>query len=684
MWIYALTIFLSAFLLFQVQPLIAKIILPWFGGSAAVWTTCMMFFQVALLLGYLYAHGIRKYLPTRIQVYLHLALLLLSAAFLPILPHESWKPTGYADPVGRIVLLLTVTVGLPYFLLSTTSPLLQAWFVADPGRSEKEFPYRLYALSNAGSLLALLSYPFLFEPAFTVKQQSFLWSAGYGAFILLCGAIAWKALLGGTPAAVPQESVYEEAVPSPGWKLYALWLLLSACSCILFLSFTNRLTQDVAPVPFLWILPLSLYLLSFILCFGVRQWEWRWYTLIIPPLAFGALALSFSAEFKETALQMLVPQLVICMFVLCLICHGELARTKPHPNYLTNFYLMISIGGALGGLFVGYVAPQIFNDFHELSLGIGLCAFITLVRLYWNPRRGWLYPTWIISGALSATLLVFLYNQSLDFNRGMRVAARSFYGVLRVGDTWEDKTYTRRRSLWNGMIRHGIQFLDPPEMKNFPTTYYGPLSGIGLVLNDKVPPRRVGLVGLGIGTLAAYGGPGDVYRFYEINPVVVLVARSQFSYLKDSAARVEIVPGDARLSMEHEPKQAYDVLAIDAFSGDSIPVHLLTKEAFAVYFRHLKKGGILAIHITNSYLNLAPIVKRAAMEYGKTAAVIRSPEKENGAIYLADWVLVTDQPGFFDRPDVKPVARDIPVPANFRLWTDDYSNLLQIIRPLNE
>jgi SAM-dependent methyltransferase len=693
MALYAVTIFLSAFLLFQVQPLIAKIILPWFGGSASVWTTCLMFFQVALLLGYLYAHGMIRYLSGKAQALVHIGLLAGSACFLSITPKDSWKPHGPENPALRIVLLLLVTVGLPYFLLSTTGPLLQAWYARPKSfRSDGEtglsaapvqFPYRLYALSNAGSMLGLLTYPILIEPYFTTHQQSFIWSAGYFLFALLCGAIAYRSR---ERIPIPSESTEQPEAPRPGLGQRLIWILLSACSCILLLSITNRLTQDIAPIPFLWVVPLSLYLLSFIICFGVKTWEWKPLYLIVPPLTLVALTLGLTRGFRDVDIRALVPQFSLGLFVLCLVCHGELARSKPHPRYLTSFYLMISLGGALGGIFVGLIAPVIYKDYYELQIGIFLCAVLSAFLIYRDPTWNWrLAPmrwrnrVWLLASTAFLTILLGLLTNVGQTSPTSRRVARNFYGVLRVEDSKENKTDLSRK-LTHGVINHGEEFLSP-DRRDEPCSYYGPFSGVALALNrENLPPTmRVGIVGLGTGTLAAYGRPGDVYRFYEINPLVVEIARSDFYYLKDSKAKIEIALGDARLSMEREPPQNYDVLAIDAFSGDAIPIHLLTQEAFRLYFRHLKPNGVLAVHVSNRYLNLAPVVEKLGASLGKQVRMVHSSSSDRYNITEAFWVLVTSSPHYFDQGIMNVAARPIAPRSDLRLWTDNYSNLFQIL-----
>ncbi len=627
-FLYASTICLSAFLLFAIQPVIAKVILPWFGGTGAVWTACMLFFQVALLAGYAYACWSVRWLGPKAQAALHVALLGASLLLLPVTPRESWKPAGSEEPALRILALLAATIGLPYFLLSTTGPLLQAWYArSDRGAA----PYRLFALSNLGAMLALASYPVAVEPLLATRQQTRWWSAAYAGFVLLCGLAA---LHSGRPGL---EDPTEAGEP-PSWNLQLLWVALAACASTLLLAVTNHLSKNVAPIPFLWVLPLGLYLLSFILCFEGRGWYRRDWFLRLLLAAFAALSYGLS-EYGETArLGVVISIFAAALFVCCMVCHGELAALKPHPRYLTSFYLMVSLGGALGGAFVGLVAPHFFRGRYELPIGMAGCAFLPALVLYRraapaapSARAGFgrqpgpsgagrdAEARWAAAG-LGAALLLYLAIQIRSARGDARVLVRNFYGVLRVSDSGPT------RVLSHGVVNHGEQFMQP-ELRRQPTAYYGPQSGGGLALLDggRPWPQRVGVIGLGAGVLAAYGRSGDYYRFYEINPLVIELASSEFSFLRDCPARVETIPGDGRLSLEREPDQQFDVLVLDAFSGDSVPVHLLTQEAFVLYFRHLKKGGVLAVHASSTYLDLAPVVDLAARELGRPARLVASP-----------------------------------------------------------
>ncbi|HWB83442.1 MAG TPA: fused MFS/spermidine synthase [Bryobacteraceae bacterium] len=675
MLLYALTILVSAFLLFQVQPVIAKIILPWFGGSAAVWTTCLLFFQMVLLLGYLYAHAVVRYLKPRMQMVLHAGLLVLSALALPIYPSSSWKPMGAEDPTFRILGLLAVAVGLPYFLLSTTGPLLQAWYAR---RYKGAMPYRLYALSNAGSMFALLSYPVMFEPVYTSHEQAAMWSIAYGVFVVLCALTAIRS--GNMPAL----EIAPETSPAgkPGRKQYAYWLLLPACASVLLLAITNHLSQNVAAIPFLWVLPLSLYLLSFILCFEGRGWYRRNPYLQLFAVAIGAMAYGMSGNLDSV--ELLVVLYSIGLFLCCMVCHGELVRLKPHPRYLTHFYLMISAGGAVGGILVGLIAPHVFDAYYELQGGLVACAIVVVLALHADPELRWFarwrQPAPLVACVLTIALAGYLGSQIRDSTKDARVLVRNFYGGLKVSDSGPASDPDATRTLTHGTINHGEQFLNPNK-RDLPTTYYGPPSGIGVAIQakEKTGPIHVGVIGLGTGTIASYGRPGDVYRYYEINPLVIGIAHTQFTFLPDCKASLDVVLGDARLSLEREPPQHFDVLAVDAFSSDSIPIHLLTREAMSLYFRHLKPDGILAVHISNRYLDLEPVLAGEMKALGVNARVVDTDDDDSQDLFGATWVLLTKPEPGFDKAEMEGSAAIEPA-RNVRLWTDDYSNLFQILK----
>ncbi len=734
---FALTIFAGAFLLFQVQPLIGKYILPWFGGSPGVWTTCMLFFQVLLLGGYAYAHVVSRKLKPRTQAIVHLALLVVALVALPITPSDAWKPKASGDPTWHILLLLTVSIGLPYLVLSSTGPLMQEWFRRTaPGAS----PYRLYALSNVGSLLALVSYPFYFEINFTRQAQAQFWSWGLVVYALCCAACAFK-LWRTAPAAAGEHTAASEPaapVPAPTPGQRAMWVALPACASILLLAVTNKMCQDVAPTPFLWVLPLALYLLSFIISFDSPRWYSRFYYTLALAGAAGAVCY---ALFQGADLG-IVQQIAIysaMLFVGCMICHGEVYHLKPHPQHLTAFYLMISVGGALGGLFVALVAPAIFNNYYETHLSVALTVLLLLV-LSWRGRAAltplrwellfwlltlagtwfaawrWSNLAWAIFGAVAAVLLFLRWRgrafnwhlmacgwiaggltalvlalgmQIRDASRGALVTARNFYGVLSVFQYEQERPESHYYLLLHGRITHGLQFASPARAREI-TSYFGPRSGLGLAMKHYPDQKgmRVGVLGLGVGTLAAYGKPGDYYRIYEINPQVRDIAYKPFTYLETSPAKVELVMGDARLSMENEPPQNFDILIMDAFSSDAVPIHLLTKEAFAIYQRHLKPGGAIIVNISNRYLELRPVVENAAQAFGYRSHHINSEdgggdEEMEGAwwLYGATFMVLSKNQAFMDTPELVSAASP-PATGTKKipLWTDDYASMFSILQ----
>jgi len=839
---FALTIFLSAFLLFQVQPLIGKYILPWFGGTSGVWTTCLLFFQIVLLIGYAYAHFLGK-LPWKRQAAVHLVLLAVALVFLPIEPAQHWRPVDGHAPTLRILLLLAATIGLPYMVLSSTGPLLQNWFSATyPGRS----PYRLYSLSNVGSLLALITFPIFVETNLSRQYQVWSWSIGFGAFALCCGWCAAAMIRRKDPVPLPlREGLGEgraesaaanvrthvdatlppplpgregsKARPSPA--VITMWLLLSAAGSAMLLATTNQLTAEVAVVPFLWVIPLALYLVTFIICFDNERWYSRTVfgsmLLLSAPIAIVLLYQGVSAH-----LWLQITGYSGCMFACCMTCHGELVRSKPDPKYLTLFYLLISAGGALGGLCVAVLAPLLLNGYYEYHFALFAAVAMTIVAWAragivsrstgalslwpyiaaavgvsvagiataaaasnaiatwpWHEPMAFLADAWtvvkeqtpaVLGGALGVIGLIILaaLGDRLRSSWGDRPAfgfaglavaavmlgvallvqagkshdesiytARNFYGVLHVevepdwNITYDDaagnpvaEDLGPQHKLVHGRIMHGFQFRKPPQ-SGWPTSYYARNSGVGIAIDEH--PRRldpdpknktlhIGCIGLGTGTLASYGQPGDKVRIYEINPAVEEVARTWFTYLKDSGANpdVKVVLGDARVMLERELErgevQQFDVLAVDAFSSDAIPVHLLTKECAALYFKHLKPDGILALHISNRFIDLEPVTHGLAKEFNKQIIYISNSSDHNTAANSSSWVLLTDNKEFAENPavllDAEPWKWEEKVTAEHLesvrhesgkkelevgdknpqfvrtiLWTDDFASLWELL-----
>jgi hypothetical protein len=682
------TIFLSAFLLFLVQPIIAKQIIPWFGGTSAVWATCMMFFQVTLLMGYAYSDFVVRRIQPRTQSLFHIGLLLAALLALPIIPDEGWKPTEYANPTLQVFMLLLFTVGLPYFALSTTGPLLQAWYV-------RRFPgngvYRLFALSNLASLAALVSYPFVIEPYFTTRQQSWGWSIGFALFALSCMLGAWNgrrdAGVTSPPAVLPGEAATGTPPSSAAPRAvdYLTWLSLAALGSTLLLSVTNHITQNVASVPLLWILPLSAYLLTFILCFDRQGWYRR--RLIIPPLmlllvvmAWGLAAPSGYLGVKFSVLAYILGLFFICMFV-----HGELARRKPAPSHLTRFYLMVSLGGVLGSFFVSTVAPYVFSHYFELPIALvvtGLVLMIVLHRYFAGRRLA--YGILAVSGFGTFFTGYFGWLHYSDVSENAVHMQRNFYGTLSVISYTVDSPEDEVRDLVNGTILHGRQF-SAAEKRNKPTTYFGEGSAPAYALEKmKDRPLNVGVVGLGVGTVALYGKPGDYFRFYELNPQDKEIAQHYFSYLHDSPARTDVVLGDGRLSLERELKEGragqFDILMLDAFNSASVPVHLLTREAMDLYRLQIKPDGVIIFNTTNAFLNLPPLIKRIADDVGMQAIKIAyRPERHLYHLLPSNWVLVTRNERILEDLKIQPNAQPVRPLYGLRPWTDDYSNLFQIL-----
>jgi hypothetical protein len=642
----------------------------------------MLFFQLVLLLGYLYAHLLHKLAPRR-QALVHLSLLTAGILTLPIIPNASWMRSGIGNPSLTILALLSVTVGMPYFLLASTSPLLQAWYA----RSHKSgMPYRLFALSNAASLLALLSYPFLIEPNLPSPRQGMIWSGAFVCFAALCGITAWR-----SSAERPVESEAADVAEKPApegssWIARLLWLGLSGAASILLLAVTTHLTQDVAAIPFLWILPLIAYLLSFIICFESPRLYHRGVFVPLLIAALGFMAYRLWPEHLWMNMRLVIGLLTAGLFVCCMVCHGELVRLKPHPRRLTGFYVTISIGGAMGGLFVGLFAPNVFHAYYEFPIGLAFCAFVVAVvysRELWRATPLWRSTGFVVMLVFLAGYFIFIGQTMSWMVGGFIVVARNFYGQLRVSDEGDPRIDDdAARKLIHGVINHGQQMLRE-EYRRQPVTYFCPQSGIGrgmAALEGK--PRRIGILGLGCGTLAAYGRTGDTLRIYEINPQVVEIANRNFTYLKDTEAKVEVALGDGRLLLESEAPQEFDMLVMDAFSGDSVPVHLITKEAFAVYFRHLKPDGILAVNISNAYLNLEPVMERAANAFRKEALVYHwtPPPADDMLCFACSWTLIMNPATASAHPELLQRAKVLREERPFRMWTDEFSNMFSILK----
>jgi len=747
--VFGSTLFLSALLLFQVQLIISKYILPWFGGSAAVWTTSMLVFQVLLLGGYVYSHLISERLCPKTQSNVHLAL--LAAAFVLILalslvwpsaitPGASWKPTSNANPLRSVILILLVSAGVPFLVLSTTGPLLQRWFVRQGGSART---YRFYAISNLGSLLGLLTFPFLLEPMLHMTTQGRMWSLFFALFAAGCAWCAWS-IRDATDEERPLGPQHAESTSDTSVIARLLWVLLPGCASALLLATTNQLCQQITAIPLLWVLPLALYLLSFILCFDHPRWYRR--EIFHPLLLAGIPALYVAVHFALLTAELVIVPLLL--FVACMVCHGELVALKPEVRRLTSFYLAISAGGALGGVFVAVVAPLIFRFFTEYEITLAACLILLLCCLFldadsWIYRMSFpltagiavgmvgiaycagrfipglapmldslrFYPIVILLSGLVLPGALLQRPQSEPPKRTFRagqvfivfvpvlslaglfliaqplpnlfLGKRNFYGALRVYELPNGG-----KELQHGRTKHGIQ-LGPPYDR-IPFAYYGENSGIGILLRNhpKHHPGagfRVGVVGMGAGTLAAYGLPGDYFRFYEIDPDVTDLSSGVqpiFTYVPDSQARVDVELGDGRLLLEREAArregQNFDVLVLDAFSGDAIPVHLLTIEAFDTYWKHLNpQHGVIAIHISSNHVDLLPVLEGTAAHYS-AYTLFRNVDGEL-PFMPSTWVIMAPHPQDLEVNGLMPSPRPEGTPSP-RVWTDDYSDVITLLR----
>jgi hypothetical protein len=707
--LFAAAISASAFLLFVVQPMVGKHILPWFGGTPGVWMLCLAFYQSTLFLGYAYAHLLLRAVGPRWQPAVHALVFAGALAVLPVLPGEGWKPDPGVAPSTRILAMLIANVALPFFLLASTGPLIQGWFARlFPDRS----PYPLYAVSNVGSLLALVSYPFLIEPWMSLSMTSRVWSWGMAAAGVAVVCCAWWAT-----RASGNSVVRCERPPAPTSEVIGAdrvlgWVLFPACAVVLLMGVTNQLCLDVASVPFLWIIPLCIYLLTFILCFASERLYRRdlfivlWVASLIFLVGIFEWRVSLTSHWKPS----LSAQIAVYSTVLfsgCMLAHGELYRLRPAPRLLTGFYLCVSGGGALGGLFVGLVAPRIFQDYHELPIGVAACWLLVAWACWRDPASFLHAGKGRLAPAIAAALTVAVFGAhwthpplSEDLVIDQR---RNFFGVLRVLEANRGDAKLHRMKLRNGSTLHGSQHVASVNRLE-PVSYFGRLTGIGLVMGvaNQGRPWTVGVIGLGIGTLAAYGRNGDRMVFYELDPDVVTIARDStyFSYLHDSAAEIEVVLGDARLSLEAElqagRERDFDLLVVDAFNSDAIPVHLLTREAIQVYERHLRTGGALALHVSNRHFNLAPLIFRLGRDLDlQTLAVIN--ELIPAQLSTNAWWLILSRDDDYLGSVVAYGRRQLKklgVPRGklqfarlsvsqidrAPVWTDDYSDLFSLLK----
>jgi spermidine synthase len=707
--LFASTTFASAFLIFLVQPIVAKRILPWFGGVPAVWSLCLAFYQTALFAGYAYAHLLIARARARTQLFVHAAVVAAAAIALPVLPSDAWKPEGTGDPSAQILAMLLANVALPFFALAATGPLVAAWFARrHPARS----PYPLYAVSNAGSLAALVAYPFALEPRLGLSATGRIWSGAFAATtaaVIACAALAQRG-----------DDAVAQHVDPDGPEIgdarrpidVAFWILLSACAVVLLMGITNQLCLGVASVPFLWIVPLVIYLWTLIAAFGAPRLYRRLPFVALAVFAYFAKDLLKALHLVDPVVDVFggappfeIARLGLLLLASCWILHGELYRLRPPPRSLTSFYLCTSGGGALGGLFVGLFAPRAFGDFYELPIGLGGAVVLLLAACRYDAT-GWLARgaprgRLFAAGGLTAVALVALASTAFARKANLLHRERSFFGVSTVnlieGSRW------RVRTLSHGPTMHGLQIEPHPDRA---TAYFGPGTGIEIALSQRAPgiATEIGVIGLGAGTLAAYGRENDHLRFFEIDPAVIHLARDAgyFTFLSRCQAKLDIVLGDGRISLARERARGaprFDYLVIDAYSGDAVPVHLLTRESLAVYFDAIEPDGLVAFHVSTAYFDLAPIVFRLAQDAGLHAVEILNHRDPIPVTLPAVWVFVSrsearirslaeaaNQRASSRRDRLRTPRVIFPTPeivARAPLWTDDYSNLFRALKRLS-
>lgn len=742
---FGLAIFLGAFLLFLIQPMMGRFVLPWFGGSAGIWTVCLLFFQTVLFGGYAYAHALSRWLPVKRQVALHLGLLLGALIWLPPMPEAPLASAAAAQPVASLLKLLITTIGPLFLLLSATSPLIQGWFFA---AAKDRSPYRLYVLSNLGSLAALLGYPLLIEPYLTRSAQAWFWAIGFGGFVAVSIWSGKRTVGGLLTASAPPAS--PAAAPTPPRRLDRLqWLGWAAIATGLLAATTARLSADVPPVPFLWIGPITLYLLSFVVTFSRRSW-YRPTLFAGVMMLMVAVALDLQTFGTEMRFSQFVTSHLVALFVGFIICHGELYRRRPQPEHLTSFYLTLSAGGALGTLWVAIISPLLLAVDVDLSLFwsalicavaakgfwrrdlslvlalwtgqwvalivtpalrpieemgrleqvtgvlrhewmtvvVASIAVIALVRFYRNRARAPWRPTVTIAvWALPLITAGFYVKSSLHTAPGTVANYRSFYGAINVVDYTFDDPRSNQRIMAHGTTNHGLQ-LTHPDYRGVATSYYTRASGVGraFVRSNQSYGRRIGIVGLGVGTLAAYGMTGDTFRFYEIDPQVIAAAEAHFDFIQNSPAEIEIRLGDGRLLLEQDSANPnappYNILVIDAFSGDSVPIHLLTTEAFAIYLKRLAPDGVLAINISNRTLDLRRAVEGSARQHGLFLAhLIDHPGDDEAWHFGTEWLLLSPSREALDVPVITKWT-GIASPDSLRgePMSDEFASLLPLLR----
>ena len=728
--LFAIALFVSATLLFMVQPMFSKLVLPRLGGTPAVWITCMVFYQAALLAGYAYAHLSARWLGVRWQAAVHAGWLLAVFLFLPLSVAQGWVPPPEADPTPWLLMLLAVSVGLPFFVLSISAPMLQKWF-AYTGHPAARDPYFLYAASNLGSMVALLGYPTLVEPYLSLAQQARVWSWGYGllgGLLLGCGLILWLAPAG------PKASADPEAGPAPGdtgelsGKVTASrriwWILWSFAPSSLLLGVTTYLTTDIAAVPLLWVVPLALYLLTFVLVFARRPLLRHSLMVRAQPFLVLPLAILFLWNLQAEGVWV-IPLHLLTFFVTAMVCHGELAQDRPSTAYLTEYYLWIAVGGVMGGIFNAIIAPLIFKTLAEYPLVLAFSCLLRPRLESSTPRRLWL--DWVLPLVLGGLLIAVVYDMETSSTRlttqmlilsclltiviysfasrplrfGLGVGAvllagmfcsnsqyrvlfgeRSFFGTLQVV-TDQGGYY---HLFYHGTTLHGAQSTDPQRIGE-PLTYYLPAGPVGEVFETfgaSATARNVAIVGLGAGSLSCYAAPDQNWDFYEIDPAVVRIARDPkyFTYLQNCQAKTEVILGDARISLTRAPDHKYGLIVFDAFSSDSVPIHLVNREAVKLYLDKLAEGGILVFHISNRYLDLQPVLANLAQDAGLVALVQSrevTEEEENAYYIRTTWVVMARRAEDLGELMQSEQWQRLAGKPGARLWTDDFSNIVSVV-----
>lgn len=698
--LFACAAFLGASLGFQIQPLVSRAILPWFGGGPAVWTVCLLFFQTTLFLGYAYAYRLVRCSAVPLQVSIY-GVVAFAALLLPVLPSSSWKPKSDDSPEWQILLLLAAHTGLPFLVLSATGPLLQVWFLK---AAPKQLPYRLYAYSNCGSLLGLMIVPFVLEQWFSLEQQARIWHGCFASLlilVLICGILALKQvetepgvnhkeLRHGVTTGVNRCSLPHSIARG------RLWFLLSMTPVILLAAVTGKLTTDISPVPFLWIVPLAVYLVSLIVCFSRDSLAIRAFwmpTCGVLLLTSGICLCLKDSSWVHSSLPWQFTIHLGTLAASCMVCHGELVRLKPDmgperrksDHRLTEFYLIMAFGGAVGGVLTALVAPLVFPAYWEYHIGLFAAGAVPLI-VFARDSRSSTHPSGLfirktVSAVGLTILAALLITNVVMYSQDCYAVSRSFFGVSRILKRQDSESQSPYAfELVHGTTIHGFQFVSP-ELMNYPTTYYGPSSGVGIALQSHQihRPRRIGIIGLGVGTLAAYGRPGDILDFYEIDPVVRDFSVEFFRYVSDSPSTTTVIPGDGRLSLERRRQVwDYDVLVLDAFSSDAIPVHLLTIEAFETYQQHIAQDGIVAVHISNHNFDLRPVLLANAERLKWKAICIEDISFDASRMTLPTyWVLMSPEPSTLEATGIAQ-AKTVPMTKAI-LWSDARHSLIQIL-----